>query len=75
MLAATDAVVSAPTAVAWLAAGAGVPSLKLLYGPVWTAMGQAREPFAPACQCLVPQVMGDWTDVFGQAATILKAPA
>jgi hypothetical protein len=71
MLAATDAVVSAPTAVSWLAAGAGVPTLKLLYGPVWTALGQSHEPFAPACQCLFPQSMGDWADVFRQAASAL----
>jgi len=71
MLAATDAVVSAPTAVSWLAAGAGVPTLKMLYGPAWTAMGKAHEPFAPACQCLVPQVMGDWADVFRQAASVI----
>jgi hypothetical protein len=63
-----DAVVCAPTAVSWLAAGAGVPTLKLLYGPVWTAMGQDREPFAPACRVLSPKIMGDWADVFRQAA-------
>src|SRR5262249_1530940 len=40
MLAALDGLISAPTAVSWLASGAGVPTCKLLYGPVWTAMGQ-----------------------------------
>jgi len=34
-------------------------------------MGKAHEPFAPACQCLVPQVMGDWADVFRQAASVI----
>jgi hypothetical protein len=53
--------------VSWLAAGAGVPTLKLLYGPVWTAMGQDHEPFAPACRALSPKIMGDWADVFRQA--------
>jgi Flp pilus assembly protein TadD len=71
MLAALDVVISAPTAVAWLAAGAGVPTLKLLYGPVWTAMGQSHEPFAPACACLSPAQMGDWQEVFGQATEAL----
>ena len=71
MLAALDLVISAPTAVSWLAAGAGVPTLKLLYGPVWTAMGQSHEPFAPACRAITPHVMGDWADVFRQVATML----
>jgi tetratricopeptide (TPR) repeat protein len=68
MLAALDVVISAPTAVSWLAAGAGVPTLKLLYSPIWTAMGQSHEPFAPACRPLSPQTIGDWADVFRQAA-------
>jgi tetratricopeptide (TPR) repeat protein len=67
MLAALDMLISAPTAVSWLAAGAGVRTLKLLYGPVWTALGCAYEPFAPSCECLMPATMGDWTDVFAQA--------
>ena len=71
MLSALDVVISAPTAVAWLAAGAGVPTLKLLYGAVWTAMGQSHEPFAPACACLSPAQMGDWQEVFGQAMEAL----
>jgi len=45
--------------------------LKLLYGPVWTAMGQSHEPFAPACRAITPHVMGDWADVFRQVATML----
>jgi len=71
MLAATDVVVSAPTAVSWLAAGAGVLTLKLLYGPVWTALGQSHEPFAPACKVLSPSIMGDWADVFRQASAAI----
>jgi Flp pilus assembly protein TadD len=73
MLAALDVVISAPTAVSWLAAGAGVPTLKLLTGPVWTAMGQTYEPFAPACKCLSAAQMGDWADVFRQASTVITA--
>jgi hypothetical protein len=72
MLAALDVLISAPTAVSWLAAGAGVRTLKLLYGPVWTAMGCSYEPFAPSCECLMPATMGDWQDVFRQAATRLS---
>jgi len=73
MLAALDVVISAPTAVSWLAAGAGVPTLKLLYGPVWTAMGRNHEPFAPACETLSPAKLGDWADVFRQAAARVTA--
>jgi ADP-heptose:LPS heptosyltransferase len=73
MLAALDVVISAPTAVSWLAAGAGVPTLKLLYGPVWTAMGEKHEPFAPACETLNPAKLGDWADVFRQAAARVTA--
>ena len=42
-------VVSAPTAVSWLAAGVGTPTYKVLYDTSWTALGQTYEPFAPAC--------------------------
>jgi len=68
MLAALDVLISAPTAMSWLAAGAGVRTLKLLYGPVWTALGCAYEPFAPSCECVMPSTMGDWADIFRQAA-------
>jgi tetratricopeptide (TPR) repeat protein len=71
MLAALDVLISAPTAVSWLAAGAGVRTLKLLYGPTWTAMGQIHEPFAPACECIVPARLGDWGDTFRQVTTRL----
>ena len=73
MLAALNVVISAPTAVSWLAAGAGVPTLKLLTSPVWTAMGQSHEPFAPACQCVIAAKIGDWADVFCQAKNILSS--
>jgi tetratricopeptide (TPR) repeat protein len=72
MLCALDALVSAPTAVSWLAAGAGVRTLKLLYGLVWTAMGRNHEPFAPSCECMTPAARGDWTDVFRQAIAKLS---
>jgi ADP-heptose:LPS heptosyltransferase len=72
MLAALDMVISAPTAVSWLAAGAGVPTLKLLTGPVWTAIGQSYEPFAPSCKCLSADRIGNWADVFCKAKNILS---
>ena len=72
MLLALKALVSAPTAVSWLAAGAGLRTFKLLYGDVWTAMGQSHEPFAPSCECIVPAERGDWADVFKRVTTKLS---
>jgi Flp pilus assembly protein TadD len=66
LLAALDMVITAPTAVSWLAAGVGTPTLKVLYDTSWTALGQAYEPFAPACTCIMPRERGDWRDVFAQ---------
>ena len=47
-------------------------ALKMLFGEVWTAMGLEYEPFAPACECLVPAAHGDWADVFKQAISKLS---
>jgi hypothetical protein len=67
-MSALDVVVSAPTAVSWIAAGLGVPTLKLLYKTSWTALGTAYEPFAPACRCIMPETSGDWSTTFVRAA-------
>lgn len=75
MLSALDAVVSAPTAVSWLAAGAGVPVLKILYDASWTSFGEDYEPFAPSCRCIMPPRAGDWSACFEQALTMLPSPA
>ncbi|HEX4302019.1 MAG TPA: tetratricopeptide repeat protein [Rhizomicrobium sp.] len=64
MLASLDAVVTAPTAVTWLAAGAGVDTYKILYDTSWTSFAQAYEPFAPACELMMPETRGDWAGVF-----------
>lgn len=72
LLSALDAVVTAPTAVSWLAAGAGIPTWKVLYDTSWTAFGQAHEPFAPACRCLMPDEPGNWPEVFAKARAALK---
>jgi len=71
MLSSLDMLISAPTAVSWLAAGAGVKTFKLLYHLSWTAFGQAYEPFAPACRCVGSRKPGDWSDVFAQAAGLI----
>jgi hypothetical protein len=71
MLSALDVLVSAPTAVSWLGAGAGVTTLKMLYDTSWTGFGQSFEPFAPSCQLIMPQSRGDWANAFGKARGII----
>jgi Flp pilus assembly protein TadD len=71
MLSELDVLVSAPTAVSWLGAGTGTPTLKLLYDTSWTAFGQAHEPLAPSCRCVMPAMRGDWPDVFAKAAALI----
>ena len=66
LMAALEAVITAPTAVSWLAAGVGTRTFKMLYDTSWMALGQSYEPFAPACECIMPAERGDWADVFAQ---------
>jgi tetratricopeptide (TPR) repeat protein len=73
MLSALDCVVSAPTAVSWLAAGAGVPTCKILARQSWTSFGTDYEPFAPSCRCIAPAMAGDWADVFAKASEEIRA--
>jgi tetratricopeptide (TPR) repeat protein len=71
LLAALKAVVTAPTAVSWLAAGAGVPTFKILYDTSWTALGASYEPFAPSCACVMPDSRGDWAQTFAKARMLI----
>ncbi|HEY1632741.1 MAG TPA: tetratricopeptide repeat protein [Rhizomicrobium sp.] len=70
-----DAVVSAPTAVSWLAPAVGVPTCKILYDTSWTAFGQDYEPLAPACSLMMPGSPGDWRSVFAKTAARIKTEA
>lgn len=72
MFAALDAVVSAPTAVSWLAAAAGVPTAKILYDTSWTSFGQTYEPFAPSCALMMPERRGEWSATFAKASRWLS---
>ncbi|MBI3676313.1 MAG: tetratricopeptide repeat protein [Proteobacteria bacterium] len=74
LLSALDGVVSAPTAVSWLAAAAGTPTYKVLYDTSWTSFGSGYEPFAPACVCVMPESAGDWADVFGKVLAAINLP-
>jgi Flp pilus assembly protein TadD len=73
LLASLDAVVSAPTAVSWLASATGVPTYKILYDKSWTSFGEAYEPFAPVGMCMTPDTRGDWADSFAKARKALSA--
>ena len=73
LMSALDAVVTAPTAVAWLAAGAGVPTYKILRDTSWTSFGRTYELFAPSCQCIMPATPGDWADVFAKAKVAISS--
>ncbi|HEX4861427.1 MAG TPA: tetratricopeptide repeat protein, partial [Rhizomicrobium sp.] len=73
MLSALDAVVSAPTAVSWLSAAAGVPTYKILYDTSWTSFGEHYEPLAPSCTCVSPKTRGDWPSCFTQTLTMLPS--
>lgn len=66
-----DAAVSAPTAVSWMTAALGVPTIKVLYNTSWTAFGKDYEPFAPAARCITPAKSGDWSDAFVKASAEL----
>jgi tetratricopeptide (TPR) repeat protein len=73
LLASLDAVVSAPTAVSWLAASVGVDTYKVLYDTSWTAFGQAYEPFGPSCELMMPDTRGDWAGVFDKTLARISA--
>jgi tetratricopeptide (TPR) repeat protein len=73
LLTTLDAVVSAPTAVSWLASAAGVPTYKILYDTSWTSFGQDYEPLAPSCLCMTPDTPGDWRSAFAKAAAHIGA--
>jgi hypothetical protein len=73
LLSSLDAIVTAPTAVSWLAAGAGVATYKVLYHTSWTSFGSDREPFAPAAVCIRPNCRGDWEDAFETALAAIRA--
>jgi tetratricopeptide (TPR) repeat protein len=73
LLASLDVVVSAPTAVSWLAAACGVDTCKILYDTSWTALGQMHEPFAPTCELMMPTARGDWASAFTRTLDRIKA--
>lgn len=72
-LSALDIVVSAPTAVSWMAAGAGVKTKKLVHRFSWTGFGKNYEPFAPACQNVSAEAAGGWDKLFTLVSEQIRA--
>jgi hypothetical protein len=72
MLSTLDAVISAPTAVSWLAASTGTPVFKLLRDTSWTCFGQSYEPFGPSCICIGGDTSGDWDSAFAKTGAALR---
>ncbi len=64
MISTLDGIVTAPTAVASIAAALGAPTWKVLYYRSWTSLGEEREPFLPAAVCVTPETAGQWPAVF-----------
>jgi tetratricopeptide (TPR) repeat protein len=73
LIAALDAVASAPTAVSWMSAALGVKTAKILYNTSWTSFGQEFEPLAPSALCIMPSASGDWPDAFARAYRALAS--
>ncbi|MDE2465084.1 MAG: tetratricopeptide repeat protein [Alphaproteobacteria bacterium] len=72
LLSCLDVVISAPTAVSWLAAALGVATLKPLYATSWTGFGTNYEPFAPAARLIEPDLPGDWSQCFAKIREALS---
>jgi len=72
LYASLDAVVTAPTAVAWFAAATGTPTFKILRDTSWTSFGHDHEPFAPSCRCVGCDTSGNWPSAFAQAKALLS---
>ncbi|PWV63293.1 tetratricopeptide repeat protein [Plasticicumulans acidivorans] len=70
LICALDAVVSAPTAVAELAAALGVPVLRQGLG--WTSLGSERMPWHPTMQVFLrPTAVAPWAPVIAAMAAAL----
>lgn len=62
-----DMVVTAPTAVASLSAGCGIPTLKIVRDRSWTSFGRDFEPLTPSCKIIRGKTAGDWPGAFALA--------
>ena len=72
LLCCLEVMISAPTAVSWMAAACGVRTFKPLYDNSWTSFGTGYELFAPAAQLIGPDTPGDWSGCFAKLEEFLK---
>jgi hypothetical protein len=68
---ACDLVISAPTAVSLLAAGLGVPTWQLTYGPNWQTHGTGRNPWLPAMVRFERRWNQSWDELIPEVARAL----
>ena len=72
LLSCLEVMISAPTAVSWMAAACGIRTLKPLYDTSWTCFGTDYEPFAPAARLISPDRPGDWSGCFAKLVEALR---
>ncbi|MBB6254652.1 tetratricopeptide repeat protein [Nitrospirillum iridis] len=68
-----DLVISAPTAVAEMAAAVGTPTWRLAPGRDWTSLGTAVRPWYPAQRLVVPPQAASFAQLPGHVAALLAA--
>lgn len=73
MISQLDLVVSAPTAVAMMSAGLGVPTWNVLADYAWPLFGTKRHPFMPAIEKVYARAWNrPWADYLAQVAADLR---
>jgi len=72
LIAALDAVISAPTTVSNISGALGVPTLRLMRERGFTTLGTDGEPFQPAVIPVFPERPGDWDAVLSAATQELR---
>lgn len=74
MISQLDLVISAPTAVAMMAAGLGVRTWNVLADYAWTLLGTKRHPFMPAIERIYGRAWNrPWAEYLAQAARDVEA--
>lgn len=71
MIAGLDGAVCVANAVAWMAAGLGVPTFKIQLHRSWTAGGADMEPMAPVCRTVRPDDGQGFEAAFDETARYL----
>ncbi len=75
LLSQLDLVITAPTAVAYQAAGAGTPVLRLQPVAPWTCLGLEQDAFAPLINDVIAPSPGHWDSVFDEVRQRVQSMA